>query len=228
MMLRETPRESVSIAEPVQQPAAPMPAKPAAATIAAADATPTRANAAEPAVRKGKDAVAPERSIGAVAAAAPSRDTVVAVEARDVAAAERVLREREAAPAPAVAAKAAAAPEALMVPPQASAQNAVPAQRVTSVGGVAGGRAAALRAEARQAPVCYRIIPDGVPAVAAVVVRLVRVDGDTLRLEGVRSTAAETVWLVPRESGWRGVMFTRGDTVRVVPVTGTRTLCPAP
>jgi hypothetical protein len=104
----------------------------------------------------------------------------------------------------------------------------VQAQRVTSVGGVAGATAAALRAEARQAPICYRVLPDSAPPAAAVVMRLVRVYGDTMRLEGAPVKSTETAWLVPHGASWRGVMITRGDTVRVTPATGTLTICPTP
>ncbi|MBM3906783.1 MAG: hypothetical protein FJ363_01770 [Gemmatimonadetes bacterium] len=180
----------------------------------------------EPATRVARDAARPAPVTGAVDVAAPSRDAAVAVEAKEVVSAERVVREREATTA--VAAKAAPTPEALAASVMPTAQNALQAQRITNVGGVAGGTAAALRAEARQAPICYRVLPDSAPPAAAVVMRLVRVYGDTLHLEGTPAKSAETAWLVPRGATWRGIMITRGDTVRVVPATGILTLCPAP
>jgi len=138
------------------------------------------------------------------------------------------------------AAKAAPAAAPAPVPPGTPAQGATPAMRTVGggaapaaesalskgkVGGVAGGVSVA--SGVRHGP-CYRIQVGEEPAEMGVVMRAVRVDGDTLRLEPVQGTSPLRAWVVLREGTGYGEMTAARDKRSTVAVVAIPAECPAP
>ncbi len=226
----EAPRASVSA------PAATMPA--ATARVPAA----TPAAGVPPAAGRGKsDATAMRREalaaspVTSPATPAPSVGAIAAEERKSVQDAGRVMAEVSAAKALVAKAAPTAAPTAVQsVAPSAlpraqrtsnqdlaQAQNAEPAQRVM------GGVSAAPYAQAQQANLCYRLVTDSSRTGAAVIMRAVRADGDTLHLMPVDSTVSQRAWIVWRD-GMKGIMTTGGDLRSAVQIFATPTTCPAP
>ena len=230
----EAPRASVSA------PAATMPA--ATARVPAA----TRTAGVPPAAGRGKsEATAMRREalaaspVTSPATPAPSVGAIAAEERKSVQDAGRVMAEVSATKALVAKAAPTAAPTAPPTAVQsvapsampraqrtsnqdlAQAQNAEPAQRVM------GGVSAVPYAQAQQANLCYRLVTDSSRTGAAVIMRAVRADGDTLRLMPVDSTVSQRAWIVWRD-GMKGIMTTGGDLRSAVQIVATPTTCPAP
>jgi anti-sigma factor RsiW len=73
---------------------------------------------------------------------------------------------------------------------------------------------------------CFRLMPDSTEKDNAVVMRVVRVDGDTLRLEPTQDSTGWRAWIVWRDQAGHGVLST-GDVRRSnVRVTAASTPCP--
>ncbi len=243
VVLQNTPEGSVSTRSTEQGSAQPTPDTPKTITQAPA-ATP--AVGVPPAAGSGKsDATAMRREALAASAVtppatpAPSVSAIAAEERKSVQDAGRVMAEVSAAKSLVAKTAPTAAPTAALTAAQsvaisalpgaqrtsnqdlAQAQSAEPAQRVM------GGVSTALSAQAQQANLCYRLVPDSSRAGADVIMRAVRADGDTLRLTPVDSTVLQRAWIVWRD-GMKGIMTTSGDLRSAVQIVATPTTCPAP
>lgn len=200
--------------------------------------SPAAAVAEAPAQGKvSKEAPVVPRAVRSVAAPPPKADLAMAevraASAATDASARRDVQRRDAPPAAAeravseeltvhaLAAKAAPTAEANAVPAPA------PVAAVQVLGGVA---AQARKAGVAPATACYRLQESGPPTAQVIVMRHVRTDGDTLRLEPLAGLSASPVraWLVLRDGVARGAMTMAPGSRNTVPVTATPTNCPAP
>jgi hypothetical protein len=76
--------------------------------------------------------------------------------------------------------------------------------------------------------ICYQVRDAKSPTDAGVIMRAVRVDGDTLRLEPAQGTSALRAWIVWRDSTGLGAISPSADGRGAVAVVATRSPCPAP
>jgi hypothetical protein len=76
--------------------------------------------------------------------------------------------------------------------------------------------------------ICYELRDAKSPSDAGVIMRTVRMDGDTLRLEPAQGTSTLRAWIVWRDNGGHGAMTRTADGQGAVAVMATRSPCPAP
>ncbi|MHB0962409.1 MAG: anti-sigma factor family protein [Gemmatimonadaceae bacterium] len=239
VVLQNTPEGSVSTRSTEQGSAQPTPDT--QKTIAQAPAA-TPAVGVPPAAGSGKsDATAMRREALAASPVTPpaapvlSVGAVAAEERKSVQDAGRMMAEvsaakslvAKAAPTAAPTAAQSVAPSALPRAQRTSNQDLAQAQSAKPAQRVMGGVSTALSAQEQQANLCYRLVPDSSRIGAAVIMRAVRADGDTLRLTPVDSTVSQRAWIVWRD-GMKGIMTTSGDLRSAVQVVATPTTCPAP
>jgi len=105
----------------------------------------------------------------------------------------------------------------------ASAAAPVPAQK--AVGGVAMGKS--LDAVVRPGA-CYRLHDSRTSAEVGTVMRIGRMDGDTLRLESVQVASPLRAWVVLRDGTARGVLTTEAEGRGMIMVTALPASCPVP
>ncbi len=143
-------------------------------------------------------------------------------QSKDIAA-ERVANQAGAAKTFAAAAKPSVADSAVTSMKSATpAAMAAPALR--AVGGVAAERAT----PTRQRIVCYLVRSANAAADAGIVMRFIRMDADTLRLEPALGTSTLRAWAVWSDSVGRGAMTATNDRRGAVPVIVTRSACAVP
>ena len=105
----------------------------------------------------------------------------------------------------------------------ASAAASVPAAKA------AGGVGMEKRFDAAAYPgACYQLRDSRTLAVVGAVMRVGRVDGDTLRLESVREPSPLRAWVVLRDGTARGVLTTEPEGRGMVLVTASPVSCPSP
>jgi len=95
----------------------------------------------------------------------------------------------------------------------------------TAASGVAGGISSAKSAS--RVP-CYRVRQDSTSDETGVVMRLVRTNGDTLRLEPAQGQSSLRAWVVWRDGTGHGQMTPNADGRGAVAVTALPVACPAP
>ena len=223
-------RAAVSRNEPSVTEEAPVPRREvlqstaSAAPSVRAEAPPARQATGEPAQQRGLEApraVIDERAI--------AQRAVQDVQRRDAVerSAQRVATNAEAAKAFAVGATrdavSAAAPvmAGVSVTAASSAPSSPPPEpRV--VGGMSRVVSAA------NAHACFRLQDGRTMTELPRLMRSVRTDGDTLRLEVAQGTSPLRAWLVWSAGVARGMLVTEPDARREVPVTGTVAICPQP
>lgn len=106
-----------------------------------------------------------------------------------------------------------------------AARDAAPAPSPNVVGGVA--------MEKRTAPAvrpgaCYRLHDNRTSTQVGPIMRIGRIDGDTLRLESVQAASLLRAWVVLRDGTARGVLTTEPGERGMVLVTALPVSCPAP
>jgi hypothetical protein len=79
-----------------------------------------------------------------------------------------------------------------------------------------------------QARACFRLYDRRTQAEVPRLMRSMRTDGDTLRLEVAQGTSPLRAWLVWSDGIARGMLATEPDGRGVVPVTATLAICPPP
>jgi hypothetical protein len=76
--------------------------------------------------------------------------------------------------------------------------------------------------------ICYEMRDAKSPSDAGVIMRTVRMDGDTLRLEPAHGTSTLRAWIVWRDGVGHGAMTRTAESQGAVAVVATRFPCPAP
>jgi hypothetical protein len=107
----------------------------------------------------------------------------------------------------------------------AAARDVAPAPLSNVAGGVAMEKRAASTAHSGA---CYRLRDSRTSAEVGTVMRIGRIDGDTLRLEPVQAASPLRAWLVVRDSSSHGVLTTAPEGRGMVLVTASPVSCPAP
>lgn len=125
--------------------------------------------------------------------------------------------------APALRAAGGTAVPVRVAAPAPAAEQQIAARRVSGVSGNVMPAKATLR-DLR----CYRVREPSAPAEAGVVMRAVRVDGDTLRLEPAAATSTLRAWIIWRDGVGHGAIMTSADGKDAVAVEATLTACPTP
>lgn len=227
--------QNVAAAVPVTAPPVPATATPGtgARVPAATGAGTVIGRENTPAPRR--EALAAQPTAPVATPAMPPR-TDVAVEQKTAQDADRLAAEMsapkslmaKAAPSIAQGVAQGAVPSAAPQAQQASMQDVAQAQNAATAQRALGGVAALRSAREQQAILCYRLVPDSARAGAAIIVRALRTDGDTLRLVPVEPNALLRAWLVRRDAGWRGAAVPIPGGRDTVPVVASRVPCPAP
>ncbi|MHB8838403.1 MAG: hypothetical protein ACYC7F_05565 [Gemmatimonadaceae bacterium] len=75
---------------------------------------------------------------------------------------------------------------------------------------------------------CYFVREGNAPPEVGVMMRSVRMDGDTVRLEPAQGTSALRAWVVWRDGMGRGAMTATADTRSAIPVVAMTAACPKP
>lgn len=180
------------------------------------------AAAEKPAVRVAPPAAvnAPVTKATAPVAAAPTPRPIKATRASAEA------TQAPAPPPPTVHAMVAESKEAVAVKEMMVAAAPAPAPPAPPVGGVA----ASLAPQARRAGAgaCFRLQEREQSSATTVIMRTVRTDGDTLRLEPVQAASPLRAWIVWRDGMGHGAMTQDADGRGVVPVVASPVACPAP
>ncbi len=113
----------------------------------------------------------------------------------------------------------------------AGAMSVAPASagvRAVAATAVAATEVAARRATASKSAACYRLESDRSPPEFVGVMRAVRTDGDTLRLEPAQGTAPLRAWIAWHGRAWRGVVMPGPAARDTIPVVAARVDCPVP
>jgi hypothetical protein len=108
------------------------------------------------------------------------------------------------------------------VPSVVAAPTPMPAMQV--VGGLAGGHAV----PAKDVGACFRLRDSSTQVELPLLMRGVRHDGDTLRLEPAHGAGPLRAWLVWNDVVGRGMLATEPDGRGALPVTATPATCPQP
>lgn len=75
---------------------------------------------------------------------------------------------------------------------------------------------------------CYRVRKSNSPTDEGMVMRAVRIDGDTLRLQRVQGKASMRAWVIWRDGKQVGALMVADDGSASVSVVATPVACPAP
>lgn len=104
-------------------------------------------------------------------------------------------------------------------------RDAAPAPSPNLVGGVAADRRVAFTTSPGA---CYRLRDSRTSDEVGTVMRIGRLDGDTLRLESLQAASPLRAWVVLRDGTARGVLTTAPDGRGMILVTALPVSCPAP